>query len=393
MKAIAKTIFMKCNRCGNVDQNLFAKTNCNVCKQCFYCRKCLWVGKINGCQDLKANPLVFLNEKPKLKLEYQLSNLQKQASNFVMSCVGKKQDALLVAVCGAGKTEIIYQSINEMIKQKKKVCIAIPRVDVVRELKQRLVNDFKVKVSAFYGGSVDGTEATFFIMTVHQLFKYPRLFDLVVLDEADAFPYSKDRTLQYAVKNSVNKDGSIIYMTATPSLKLSMGIKNKFYVDSRYHNHRLDIPIFKKENFQNECINEIVEGDEIYFIFVPTIKRLREFEKIYKLPYVGFVSSSSDERESTINSFRNGELRVLFTTTVLERGVTFEGLNVCVINPNHQVYTVSTLVQICGRVGRKIETPNGKILFIVNKKTVKLIFCLFVIISKNIKSKWRGDIE
>ena len=45
---------------------------------------------------------------------------------------------LIHAVCGSGKTEILFQPIHKLLMEGKRVCIAAPRVDVILELEPRL---------------------------------------------------------------------------------------------------------------------------------------------------------------------------------------------------------------------------------------------------------------
>ena len=56
----------------------------------------------------------------------------------------------------------------------------------------------------------------------------------------------------------------------------------------------------------------------------------------------------------------------------LERGITLEGLDVVVYNASHPIFTKSNLIQIAGRVGRKISDPFGNVTFITNKVDRKL---------------------
>ncbi|UDM31835.1 helicase-related protein [Lentilactobacillus laojiaonis] len=61
---------------------------------------------------------------------------------------------------------------------------------------------------------------------------------------------------------------------------------------------------------------------------------------------------------------RDHEFKFLITTTILERGVTFPGIDVMVINADSEIFSTSALVQIAGRVGRSITRPTGEVLFI-----------------------------
>ena len=50
---------------------------------------------------------------------------------------------LLWAVTGAGKTEMIFSTIEQAIQNRERICIASPRVDVCLELFPRLQAAFK----------------------------------------------------------------------------------------------------------------------------------------------------------------------------------------------------------------------------------------------------------
>ena len=67
-----------------------------------------------------------------------------------------------------------------------------------------------------------------------------------------------------------------------------------------------------------------------------------------------------------------GELSYLITTSILERGVTVKDLQVIVYHADHELYDEGTLIQISGRVGRKIDAYDGEVIFIASRKTKKM---------------------
>lgn len=75
------------------------------------------------------------------------------------------------------------------------------------------------------------------------------------------------------------------------------------------------------------------------------------------------VSSLDKQREEKVQNMRDGIYRVLFCTTILERGVTFEHISVIVMGANHKIYSKSALVQIAGRVDRKGSYQHGQVVF------------------------------
>ena len=88
-------------------------------------------------------------------------------------------------------------------------------------------------------------------------------------------------------------------------------------------------------------------------------------EKLFPDENISFVSSQTENRLDIVEGFRNKDITILVSTTILERGVTFPCVDVMVVQANHRLYTSSSLVQIGGRVGRSMERPTGDLLFFI----------------------------
>jgi competence protein ComFA len=90
-------------------------------------------------------------------------------------------------------------------------------------------------------------------------------------------------------------------------------------------------------------------------------------------PGGNYVHSKRAEREEIIADFKKGKYRYLVTTSVLERGVTIRDLQVIVTKADDQkIYTSSTLIQIAGRAGRKMDAPDGEVTFLAEKETEEI---------------------
>ena len=69
-------------------------------------------------------------------------------------------------------------------------------------------------------------------------------------------------------------------------------------------------------------------------------------------------------------AMEEGQIDVLVSTTVLERGITLPFLDTVVYDADHErVFDDATLVQMAGRVGRKLEDPTGSVIFLAARKT------------------------
>ena len=246
-----------CVRCGNKAPHLFAQFSCARCHEiCTYCRNCIMMGRTSTCTPLISwtgpNPtLVKTFRISPLEWTGTLSDGQSIASEQVVEAVDKKDSLLVWAVCGAGKTEVLFNGINHALQEGKRVCLATPRTDVVLELSPRLKKVFpQIPLATLYGGSEDRhINAPLTIATTHQLLRFYQAFDVVILDEVDAFPYSVDHSLQYAVEQARKTTSSIIYLTATPNQQWQkecrQGKRNVVTIPARFHRYSLPVPQFR----------------------------------------------------------------------------------------------------------------------------------------------------
>ena len=394
----------ECHFCGNTEQLEFAKGPCLNCAggECWYCLKCIGMGKVKACSVLIATPE---EEQPFPKREaalahykHTLSSKQEQLCLECLKVVKQTgfREHLLWAVTGSGKTEMIFASIEWMLQQGKRVAISAPRIDVCVELAPRLKEAFPtVEQNVLHSQSEEGYKRVpLTIATTHQMLRFYRAFDLVVIDETDSFPYRDNELLIRAVHRAVKEDGCLLYLTATPSQTLEKRIKRKelsvSLLPERYHKKPLVVPTMsfigdlekrlrKKKVPKPVCqfIEEHVKVGKRFLLFVPRITLLNLIEVALRrqFPNAKFETVSSKEvsRQERIAKMRAGELDFLVTTTILERGVTFPGVDVCVINAHEEEFSREVLVQIAGRVGRTVECPTGEVVYFHNGKTKAMV--------------------
>ncbi len=212
-----------CLRCGNQNKHLFYTFPCAICGQaCTYCRSCIMMGRVSECTPLytwSGPPANLTIPEQVMAWSGTLSTGQQTASDRVKQAILENEEVLVWAVCGAGKTEVLFAGIEAGLLANKRICIATPRTDVVLELAPRLKRAFPaIEVAALYGGSEDRHKlAPLTVSTTHQLFRFQQAFDTIIIDEVDAFPYSADATLHYAVNKAKKQTSATIYLTATPS--------------------------------------------------------------------------------------------------------------------------------------------------------------------------------
>ena len=383
-----------CNRCLNEDGGRFIHFTCARCqKTCVYCRHCIQMGRMASCTELVVwkGPAPCVHHHHPLDWKSQFTPLQAQASRELAESMQQGRSHLIHAVCGAGKTEILFTAIHEALNRGERVCVATPRTDVVLELAPRLQEVFPdTIVHALYGGAPQSfAYAPLIIATTHQLYRFERAFDVMIVDEADAFPYTYDASLQKAVLKAKKERAPIAFVTATPSARLLRYKKEGGYsfIPSRYHGHPLPVPRFsslwgydkkmKKGIIPKKLLDWTMArltGSEPFLIFFPTIELMERaiplFRQLY--PAIEAVHAEDADRKEKVLRLRGEQLKGLLTTTILERGITIKNVQVAVVGAESKIFTASALIQISGRVGRNRDYPAGDIVFFHHGLTVEM---------------------
>ena len=352
-----------------------------------YCRECLDFKQINQHSLLyrSKRKATITHNAHVLNADFQLSTLQQEGSNFSQEILNKGYIGINWAVCGAGKTEMMFESISCALKEGKRVCWAIPRADVVVELVPRLRQAFpNALVVGLHGRSDEKDKyGDIVITTTHQLIRFYQAFEFLIIDEVDAFPYTFDAMLPRLANKACVPGCATIYLSATPSKQDQRRIKKGdlkcCLIPARYHLYPLDIPKFKWCGHFEQKISrqrlplsvkkwmfQKIEMKRRALLFVPTIEAghqlARALKKRLKIE-VEFVYSGDSNRLDKVRRFKEGDGQFLITTMILERGVTIADIDVAILGAEHEVFEESALVQISGRVGRSPKFPHGEIVF------------------------------
>ncbi len=377
---------MKCKRCLNEDESWFYKGS-----KGWYCRKCISFGRVLIEEDMRSVGLSTVEDCGEYTLKYPLTKDQKIIAAKLLHHISTS-DVLVQAVCGAGKTEIVIPTISEYLLSHKKVCFAISRRQVVLEVAERLQGYFiNMKVVAVCGGHTDVLDGDLIVCTCHQLYRYYQAFDLLILDEVDAFPYAGNVVLANIARTSCR--GNIIYLTATPDEELKNRCENGTLVCLKLNRrpHGKPIPVPRKKiapiwiDFLFLCHWIKTHKNHPRIVFFPTIRMAVCFGKVFGVFMKCYVcTSKTEERDAVIEKFRKEGNGILFCTTVLERGVTFPHTDVCVFQANHSVFNEASLIQMAGRAGRDFNDPTGDVLFLCDEKSDAVDQCIMSIEEANL---------
>jgi competence protein ComFA len=407
-----------CVRCGNQEQHWFGSFPCSRCDEtCLYCRKCLMMGRVSECTPLigwKGPVPDWIVPTNILEWQGTLSQGQQEASNRVKEAIQRHQELLVWAVCGAGKTEVLFAGIAAALAARQRVCIATPRTDVVLELTPRIKAAFpQISITSLYGGSEDRHRfSPITIATTHQLLRFYQAFDTMILDEVDAFPYTVEESLQYAVIQARKPISSMIYLTATPNEQWQnecrTGKRAYVTIPARFHRYPLPVPehvwcgnwqrLLKKNTLPSNVLqwasNRLRNGKQALLFFPHIVQMERALAILRQLsPKIEAVHAEDPERKEKVQKMRDKQVPLMLTTTILERGVTFPNIDVAVIGAEDDVFTESALVQIAGRAGRSRDFPDGVVTFFHYGKTKAMLKAKNQIISMNREGRNKGLID
>lgn len=407
-----------CRRC-NTEMVKTKPGECRCGKTCAYCRNCLKMGKVRKCSlfySLAEKNMFSTQDANLLAWTGKLSTQQELASKDILQTIKAKETRLLWAVAGAGKTEMLFPGIEKALQNGERVCIASPRIDVCLELAPRIQAAFlTIPLAVLYGGMDKKYEYTqLVIATTHQLFRFKEAFDLLIIDEIDAFPFETDDSLQFAADKARKKESALLYLSATPNQKMQKKVKSgqlkATILPARYHGHRLPVPRMKwcvdwqvqvlkklmKTSFGKD-FHQRIETGQRFLVFLPNIEWMLLFEQklrtLYPMVHFESVSAEDPKRKEKVMRMREFDLQFLLTSTILERGVTFPNIDVLVLGAEDRIYTESALVQIAGRCGRSADYPTGDVIYYHNGKTIAMKQAIKQISAMNRLAKRKGLVE
>lgn len=410
----------KCNRCGETSE--IGKVECAFCGETDHvCKSCASLGISTGCRALYAFPFVENSEererqKVSAKLDFTLTPAQQRASDYVREFVrnSDRNQCLVWAVCGAGKTEVAFTAIEEVLSSGGNILFAVPRRNVVMELEPRLRDAFPgVDITALYGGSPERfNKRGVTLATTHQVMRLFSAFDLVILDEVDAYPYAGSNMLYMGLQRARKPGSKVIYMTATPRKNLMQPDTTcAIRIPARHHGYPVPVPEIVKVRYGRahsvpksviSFLHESVRSNYQVFFFVPTIEICERIGKAFLECFtsgpgrglgisVAYSHSEDVWRDEKCEGFVSGKTNVFVTTSIMERGITVPAANVVVMfADNERIYDYGALIQMAGRSGRTTQYPTGRVLFVAEKCSPAMKQAIETIVDMNKEAQRLG---
>ena len=316
-------------------------------------------------------------------LPYELTNDQKHSLDAVIGDLEKSKpmNRLLEGDVGSGKTIVSFLACISTIKSGYQAAIMAPTeilaIQHYNNFKKQF-EGFNVELLTSSTKQKDKREILFkllhgridLLIGTHALIQETVIFSnlgLVVIDEQHRFGVNQRKALVEKFKGV-----DALYMTATPiprTLGLTaFGDLDLSLIKEKPANRKpiiTEIISLDKINNLGKILNRHLIMDEQIYIVVPLINVSESFDFIdinqayniftNMLPEAKIATlhgkMKSKDKDDIMNEFKNHQIDILISTTVIEVGVDVKNASTMVIL-NAERYGLSQIHQLRGRVGR-----------------------------------------
>jgi len=298
-------------------------------------------------------------------------------------------DRLVCGDVGYGKTEIAMRAAFKAVMGGKQVAFLAPTTILAEQHYETCVerfSNFPIKIaqmSRFVSaadqkkiikrlaeGDVDILVGTHRIIQKDVVF---RDLGLMIIDEEQRFGV-KDKEKLKALKNNID----CLAMSATPiprTLHMSLlKIRDMSLLTTPPQNRQpieTVIDEYKEERVAEAIRREVERGGQVFYLHnrVESLEEVRrKLEKLLPemLVDVAHGQMTSDELDDIFRRFKMGGFHVLVATTIIENGIDIPNVNTIIID-RADMYGVSQLYQLRGRVGRSDRKAYAYLLYPENK--------------------------
>ncbi len=324
-------------------------------------------------QSLKMYPKK-LNEFIK-KLPFDLTNAQIRVIDEILNDLAKNEpmNRLVQGEVGSGKTVVAAIIIYLIHLNKLKTLFMAPTEILAFQhfsTLTKLLEPFGISVGIYTGSKKQAKDSDVIIGT-HALLSEKLLtpnVGLVIIDEQQRFGVE-----QRTILRNKSKLPHFLTTTATPiprTIALTLYGDLDLSVIDQMPKNRLKVKTFvvpnkKRVDAYKFLEKQVKQGDQI-FVITPLIEQSEtllsvkavtiEFEKLKKVfpdLKLGLLHGrlKSKEKDEIMQKFKNGEIDILVSTSVVEVGVDISNATIMIIESAER-FGLSQLHQLRGRVGR-----------------------------------------
>lgn len=337
-------------------------------------------GSVYGIHSLAITTKIIKN------LPFQLTKDQKSAYEELVNRIrsGKRLNALIQGDVGCGKTILAFLLMFVMADNGFQSVLLAPTQVLAsqhyNELKEMaaqynidvvyIANGLKKKEREAILKSIEDGFALMIVGTHSVLSKEVKFHDLglSITDEEHRFGVLQREEITTKAKAGMHT----VTMSATPiprSLSdVLLSTTEVFNIQSMPNGRKpIQTAICASQNTIFQFIKKEIEKGHQAYVVCPLIEDKQgvmegilsveqtytEYANIFGKNAVAVLNGkmNEDETEKVIRSFKNGEIKILVSTTVVEVGVNVSNATVIVIN-NAERFGLASLHQLRGRVGR-----------------------------------------
>ena len=357
-------------------------------------------GSVYGIHSLATTTKIIEN------LPFQLTKDQKSAYEELVNRIrsGKRLNALIQGDVGCGKTILAFLLMFVMADNGFQSVLLAPTQVLAsqhyNELKEMaapydidvvyIANGLKKKEREAILKSIEDGSALMIVGTHSVLSKEVKFHDLglSITDEEHRFGVLQREKITTKAKAGMHT----VTMSATPiprSLSdVLLSTTEVFNIQSMPNGRKpIQTAICASQNTIFQFIKKEIEKGHQAYVVCPLIEDKQgamegilsveqtyaEYTDAFGKGAVAVLNGKmkEDETENVIQSFKDGEIKILVSTTVVEVGVNVPNATVIVIN-NAERFGLASLHQLRGRVGRG-NSPGYCILNSVHKDNKRLI--------------------
>ncbi len=281
--------------------------------------------------------------------------IQEKAFPVIMS----GRDVVGIAQTGTGKTLAYLLPLLRQLKYSEqkhpRILIMVPTRELVMQVVEeatRLSAYMNLRIDGVYGGTNINTQSERIYQGLDLLVATPgRLFDLamrgtlrlksiqkLVIDEVDEMLNQGFRPQLMSILELLPEKRQNLMFSATLADDVEEIIRNFFvdpyWIDIQYRGtpiSRIGQKLYRVPNFATRfnLLSMLLEDDEVFdkvLVFTPSRKMAdKVFNKLTPKygSQLGVIHSnkSQNQRFNTLDSFRDGEIRILISTDLVARGV------------------------------------------------------------------------
>ncbi|MCH5585289.1 hypothetical protein MK805_09940 [Shimazuella sp. AN120528] len=372
------SIFRKCNKCGAGASDI-AVSDCVHCsnKTCFYCRRCLFYGRVKSCTPLfsflpttegKQDFLIHANLPLTAVLQHTSGNLKSLYERTT-----KHIHAVLIP--GSGELLILLDFLIYLLHKKKRIFWCQEKKKIAKTMDQlTLLMPKLVKY-------IDSQDTTLVLGTKWDLLTYNQQFDLVIWD--GLVPEAC-----HAWERSMAEKGRQLVIRTT----LSKWDRNDVVHPVRLHRYPIPIPKFvqyrnlRKHIKRNKPIHpfhifveEVQALNGQALILVPTKE---EVEVTLKWLQTVMPEVANKTCSILVENEESEELRILFSEQKfmfmlmpqqLMEKMQIANLHLCLLHADHPTFDRKRLVELTHFIGLNAYFPECEVLFIGEMNTEMIV--------------------